>query len=604
MTDHSNVDKPGISRREFLTQTSGIVATTLAAGSLFSEIAAAQDSGAAQAQPKPTSSNSSARRKLSKPNLLFVFSDQERYFNKLPTGLSLPAHERLQKTGVTFHNHYCPAVMCTSSRSVLLTGLTTVDNRMFENTDVAYVSDLSTKIPTIGHMLRNAGYYTAYKGKWHLGQKFESAEETSGLTKEMEKYGFSDFYSPGDIIAHTLGGYEFDHLIAGSAITWLRRHGQKLNDEGKPWCLFVSLINPHDIMYFNTDAPGQKVQDTGHLTMHAAPAPKSSFYQATWDMPVAKSLKQPFDAPGRPGAHREFDQMWGYVLGRVPLEEERWHRFNNFYINSIRSVDHQVNSILSELDALQLTDRTAFIYTSDHGEMAGAHGLRGKGPFAYQETIHLPMYVVHPDVQGGQDAQALTGHIDMVPTLLAMAGVSPTQAAEFAKRELPGKDFSSVLSNPKAAKVNATREGVLFTYSGLVTNDGELFKMIGESKAAGKKPVLSIIKQGFKPNMKKRGSLRTVVDGRYKFTRYFSPLDHNDPKTIDEIYKWNDVELYDLKSDPDELVNLGNDRKANQDLIMTMNTKLQNLIKTEIGKDNGRELPNIPLVNWEIDRIS
>jgi len=603
MADKSNTKKKGINRRKFLTKTSGIVATSLA-GSTFSGITAAEFSETKRTYAKPASLSSTTRRALSKPNLLFVFSDQERYFNKLPSGLSLPAHERLQETGVTFHNHYCPAVMCTSSRSVLLTGLTTVDNGMFENTDVPYVSDLSTKIPTIGHMLRKAGYYTAYKGKWHLGQKFESAKKTSELTKEMEKYGFADFYSPGDIIAHTLGGYEFDHLIAGSATTWLRRHGQQLNDEGKPWCLFVSLINPHDIMYFNTDVPGEKKQDTGHLIMHAAPAPKSKFYEATWDMPIAGSLRQPFDDPGRPGAHREFDQMWSYVLGRIPLEEERWHRFNNFYINSIRSVDYQVNSILSELDALGLTDQTAFVYTSDHGEMAGAHGLRGKGPFAYQETIHLPMYVVHPDVQGGQNAQALTGHIDMVPTLLALAGVSSSLAAEFAGRELPGKDFSSVLSNPKSAKVNATREAVLFTYSGLITNDGELFKMIGESKVKGKKPVFSIIKQGFKPDMKKRGSLRTVFDGRYKFTRYFSPLDHNQPKTIEEIYKWNDVELYDLHSDPGEMVNLGNDLKTNHDLIMSMNAKLQNQIQAEIGNDDGRELPNIPFVNWEIDRIS
>lgn len=595
MGNSSSMHKPGLSRRDFLTRSSGMVVASLA-GPLVT--------GSSTAQTQPANTSRSTGLVSARPNMVFVFSDQERYFDKWPAGLSLPAHERLRKTGVTFHNHYCPAVMCTSSRSVLLTGLSTVDNGMFENTDVAYVRDLSTDIPTIGHMLRQAGYYTAYKGKWHLGRKFESAKDGAQLTGEMEKHGFADFYSPGDIIAHTLGGYEFDHLIAGSAITWLRRHGRHLNEEGKPWCLFVSLINPHDIMYFNTDAPGQKVQDTGHLTMHAAPAPGSKFYEADWDMPIPGSLKQSFDEPGRPGAHREFDQMWGYVLGRIPPEEERWHRFNNFYINSIRSIDMQVNNILNELDALRLTDRTAFIYTSDHGEMGGAHGLRGKGPFAYQETMHLPMYLAHPDVKGGQDALSLTGHIDMVPTLLSLAGVSPTQADEFAGRELPGKDFSSVLSNPGAAKLHATREGVLFTYSGLITNDGELFKVIGESKAEGKKPVWSIIRQGFKPDMKKRGSLRTVFDGRYKFTRYFSPLDHNQPKSIDEIYKWNDVELFDLDLDPEEMVNLGNDRKANHDLIMTLNAKLETLIKAEIGVDNGRELPNIPLVDWTIEKIS
>lgn len=551
-----------------------------------------------------TRKSSSAAAASGKPNIVFVFSDQERYFSKLPPGLSLPAHERLQRTGVTFHNHYCPAVMCTSSRSVLMTGLQTADNGMFENIDVAYVKNLSTNIPTIGHMLRQAGYYTAYKGKWHLSRKFEVEAGDEYLTKEMEKYGFSDYNLPGDLVGHTLGGYQFDHLIAGSAVTWLRRNGRRLTDEGKPWCLFVSLVNPHDIMYFNTDAPGQNVQDTGSLIFHAAPAPDHEFYKATWDLPLPKSLTQPFDEPGRVGAHGEFEKMWRYVLGHIPPEQERWQRFNDFYINSIRSVDMQVDNILRELDALRLTDKTAFVYTSDHGEMGGAHGLHGKGPFAYEETTHLPLYVVHPDVRGGQAARALTGHIDIAPTLLSIAGVTPTKAAEFAKRKLPGKDFSSVLSNPKAAGIHAVRESVLFTYSGMVSNDGDLYQAIGRARSAGKKPVLALLKERFKPNMKKRGTLRTVFDGRYKFTRYFSPLEHNRPKTINDLYKWNDVELFDLEVDREEMVNLGADSTRNRDLILSMNAKLDAAIKAEIGVDDGHELPNIPMVNWVIEKVS
>ena len=72
--------------------------------------------------------------------------------------------------------------------------------------------------------------------------------------------------------------------------------------------------------------------------------------------------------------------------------------------------------------------------------------------FAYRETMHLPFYVSHPDVSGGQDCVSLTGHIDIVPTLLTLAGASRDQSAEIAGRELPGKDFSSALSDPKAAK--------------------------------------------------------------------------------------------------------------------------------------------------------
>jgi arylsulfatase len=69
-------------------------------------------------------------------------------------GLSLPGHERLERTGTTFINHQCPATMCTSSRSVMVTGLQTPDNGMFENVDVPWMRDLSPDRPTIGHMLR------------------------------------------------------------------------------------------------------------------------------------------------------------------------------------------------------------------------------------------------------------------------------------------------------------------------------------------------------------------------------------------------------------------------------------------------------------------
>lgn len=583
------------SRRDFL---SGAIAAPLAASAILQSGGVRQ----AQAQVRPAPSiQTTAQGRRVKPNILFVFTDQERYFGQWPGKLSLPAHERLQRTGTTFHSHYCSAVMCTSSRAVLMTGLQTPDNKMFENTNVPWVKALSPKIPTVGQMLRKAGYYTAYKGKWHLNAKFDSEEADRLFTKEMEKHGFADYNSPGDIIGHTLGGYQFDELIAGSAITWLRRHGRPLSDEGKPWSLFVSLVNPHDIMYFNTDPPGQKVQDTGHLVMHAARAPNHPLYNASWDVPLPSSINQSFDEAGRPQAHHEFFKVWNYVLGRIPNEEERWRRFNDFYINCIRAVDAQVDRMLRELDALGLSDNTIIVFTADHGEMAGAHGLHGKGPFAYEETVHLPLYLVHPDVRGGQDCRALTSHIDVAPTLLGMAGAGD-RSEEFAGRTLPGKDASKVLTNPGAAARNELHEAILFTYSGLGTNDSELWRLVGEAKEAGKNPKLEILKKRFKPNMKKRGSLRTAFDGRYKFTRYFAPADRNRPGTLDALFKVNDVELFDLQSDPGEMTNLAVDRTANGPLIKDMSDKLERAIKTEIGVDDGREMPDIPLIEWTLDR--
>ena len=543
MTDRDEKNQVKPSRRDLF---------SLAAGAVGSALADSTSGEAAPAKKKKknVAPPSTRTTRTKRPNFLFVFTDQERYWKKWPTGLSLPAHERLQKNGVTFHNHYCPATMCTSSRSVMMTGLTTPNNGMFENCDTPYVRNLSPDIPTIGHMLRGAGYYTAYKGKWHLNRSFDVEDPDRLLTKEMEKYGFADFFSPGDMIGHTLGGYHFDNLIAGSAVTWLRRRGQPLAEEGKPWSLTVSLVNPHDVMYFNTDAPGENVQDTGVLMMHAARAPNHPLFKATWDQPLPKSIAEAFDAPGRPRAHGEFVKVWDYVLGHIPPEEARWRRFNDYYINCIRSVDQQLERIFQELDALGLADNTVIVFTSDHGEAAGAHGLHGKGPFAYEETMHLPLYVVHPDVKGGQDCRALTSHIDFAPTLLAMAGVPSGRIGELAKRALPGKDFSSALSSPRVADVHAVRDSVLFTYSGIATNDHELYKINAEAKAAGKRPVVELLKAGYRPDMNKRGSLRTVFDGRYKFSRYFAPADRNSPKTIDELYRWNDVELFDLEKDP------------------------------------------------------
>jgi arylsulfatase len=537
-------------------------------------------------------------------NILFVFADQERFFPKWPAGFSLPAHERMQRTGTRFLNHYTSSTMCTSSRAVIMTGLQVPDHKMYENCDVPYVQNLSTKIPTIGHMLRKAGYYTAYKGKWHLTKEFDQKAAVDRLfTTEMEAYGFSDYASPGDVVGHTQGGYQFDHLIAGSVITWLRRKGSVLSEQGKPWSLAVSLVNPHDVMYFNTDKPGEHVQDNGRLLSHAARAPRNELYRATWDHPIAPTFRQPLDAPGRPRAHAEFVKLWDQVLGRIPPEEERWRRFTDYYLNCIRAVDLQLTSILNELDVLGLAEKTIIVYTADHGEMAGAHGMRGKGPMAYEEGIHVPLYIVHPDVKGGQDCKAVTSNIDLAPTFLGMAGVSAAKAGEFAGRALPGKNLSPVLNNPAAAAPNAVREGALFAYCSLATTDSALIGEVIKAAAAGKNPREEMKASGFKPDLRKRGNVRALADGRYKFTRFFAPLDHNKPGTIDELFKANDVELYDLQADPHETANLSLDREKNKDLILAMNTKLENVIKAEIGVDDGRELPELPGINWALDRM-
>ena len=107
--------------------------------------------------------------------------------------------------------------------------------------------------------------------------------------------------------------------------------------------------------------------------------------------------------------------------------------------------------------------------------------------------------------------------------------------------------------------------------------------------------------KGWRPNMEKRGAIRSVFDGRYRFSRYFSPQQHHLPRSIEEIYANNDLELFDLISDPNEMVNLAMDRKANAELLVAMNEKLNALIEYEVGEDIGQMLPGGTDANWSLD---
>src|SRR5262250_947089 len=226
-------------------------------------------------------------------NILFILTDQERYFRpgELPNDFHLPAHERLVKKGIVFENHRINSCVCTPSRSVLYTGQHIQQTKMFDNTNFPWIASMSTDVPTIGDMLREAGYYTAYKGKWHLTKEFETVNElgtpTKIFTKEMEAYGFSDYFGVGDIIAHEQGGYLHDGIISAMSVNWLRGRGMALAAQGKPWFLAVNLVNPHDVMYINTDRPGEPVQ-ARNILGHIKPEPATPFYARQWtfDLPA------------------------------------------------------------------------------------------------------------------------------------------------------------------------------------------------------------------------------------------------------------------------------------------------------------------------------
>jgi arylsulfatase len=104
---------------------------------------------------------------------------------------------------------------------------------------------------------------------------------------------------------------------------------------------------------------------------------------------------------------------------------------------------------------------------------------------------------------------------------------------------------------------------------------------------------------GIAPDFMKRGAVRSVYDGRYTFSRYFSPKQHNRPTTLEEVFALNDVELFDTEVDPQEIDNLAADVQY-RELVVAMNDKMNRLIDEEVGEDRGQMLPGGAEAGWEV----
>ncbi|HEX7273972.1 MAG TPA: sulfatase-like hydrolase/transferase [Casimicrobiaceae bacterium] len=585
-SEEAGVDR---GRRDALKAIAGsVVAATLGTHEL-------RQSNAAAAGPTGASTAGSAGGPY---NILFILTDQERHFRpgELPPDYRLPAHERLTQRGIVFENHQINSCVCTPSRSVVYTGRHIQHTRMFDNTNFPWIASMSTEIPTVGDMLREAGYYTAYKGKWHLTKEFETVNElgspTKIFTKEMEAYGFADYFGVGDIIAHERGGYLHDGIISAMGVSWLRGRGIELKAQGKPWFLAVNLVNPHDIMFIDTDRPGQRVQARDILG-HIMPEPATPFYSRQWAFDLPATYPQPLDAPGRPEAHTDYIRSHDALVGNIPNEDWRWRRRHNYYLNCLRDVDRNIVPLLDELDALGLASNTIIVLTADHGDLDGAHRLHSKGATVYREQNNVPLIVVHPAHAGGKRCKAVTSHLDLAPTLVGLTNASAEKKAAITKG-LPGRDFSPVLAAPEKASPSAVRQGSLFCYNMFAYIDGAFMAKVVATmqQPDGKARVQEAAKSGaLRPDLMKRGAIRSVFDGRYQFARYFSPKQHNRPSSLDALFKLNDVELFDREKDPLERSNLALDPSKNRDVLEAMNAKLNALTDKEVGEDAGQMLP-------------
>jgi len=524
-------------------------------------------------------------------NIILVLSDQQQYELLAKSGYQLPARDRLMRQGITFQNHYIASAMCTPSRAALLSGQPPQVNGVFDQMQTGYVPSMKKDQPNMGSVMKDLGYTTAFFGKFEMDFDILNAKDTVNYSTALQPYGFDTFAPDGEKFGRPDQGYKTDFYTAGEGVRWLRANALDLRQKGQPFFLVVSFVNPHDIMYADANLPGKPMVQKAVVNSALTSPPDNSLYRKQWNFSLSPSIDESIQGPGMPAALMEYFTGWSNSLGTIPTaRKDMWRDFYNYYLNLIRDNDSDLEHIVDAMDELGSWRDTIVIFTADHGEMGGAHGgQRGKGPFSYEQNSHVPLIIVHPDYPGDKTTDALTSHLDLLPTLAGLTGL-PESRRQAATKGLPGHDFSAVLAHPESADVHAIRPGVLFNYVGPLTVDKDYCLAAMTDLLQGRlTPSLSELQ----PKLGKRGFLTFAFDGQYKFARYYAPDAFNTPQTLQQIFQYNDVQLFDLKGDPQEMHNLALEPEQYKETLLRMNALLNDLMAKEVGVNDGGFLPEL-----------
>jgi arylsulfatase A-like enzyme len=529
-----------------------------------------------------------------RPNILVLCMDQWDTHMEVPKEVRFPAMERLEALGVSFNRQYCTVPICTPSRASMWTGVHAKKTGLWDNTNFAWINELSAEFPTIGQMMRDQGYYTAFKGKWHCSEVAHSEDA-------LERYGFSDLQQWGEMFGTPLQGAQLDGAAVFETVDWLEHKRTQID---QPWLLVCSLVNPHDIMYLQTD-PAEMPHPEGAMTGKHSTVQKLGWFQQKWNVTMPENFAD--DYALQPFGVRHYKEMIDKNYGRVPDERtDLWLERRNYLINCLRLVDAEFNKVLETLDRLDLWKGTVVIFTSDHGEMNGAHRMTQKGAIHFDEAAVVNLTVCAPGGPRNRRTDAVGSHLDLAPTLLEFAGMN---ASEINARypHLKGRSLKSAILNPAEdgprGSANAPGDGALFCWDGLHSLDhewattGALRELtdltVEESDPEAGRPdhLESRLKRAGKhygaPDFTHRTFFRAVVDGHYKLVRWFSPQEYGNPSSLEELYAYSDVTLHDLVKDPGELENLAHPDHPDHDplLVERMLGKLHALIRDEIGDD-------------------
>jgi len=533
------------------------------------------------------------------PNVLLITTDQEQPWRRLPHRLGLKNHERLMARATHFENWSVNSLPCGPSRSNLYTGQHVQHTKIADKPGFPpWGYSLDPEIATLCTLFKSFGYRTAYKGKWHLSiiKPDAAGDHSAGL----RPFGFDEYQKGPEAYGLAHDGYDHDPEIALDAAQWLMRQDRHASD---PWLLCVNFLNPHDIMFFDaTGEMNETLLPVRGAVVKLEDAPNAPPYGRGPRIGLPENFRRvpPFEVP----AHRIFAEDNELFLGRIDDNDQKaWATFVNYYADCLRDVDRHLGLVLDALDRSGHADNTIVAFTADHGELAGAHGYRQKGPFIYTENLGVPLIVRHPDQRsGGSDAPALGTAVDLAPTLLGLAGVDTDRDLRSRFPRLVGHDLSEVVFDPRSRGRRAERAGgALHVYSALYT---------GSPNVRRKRSALSLETDPVKRaqmatvppyfvEFENRSFYRGLSDGRYCFARYFSPRDHHRPEDWANLVGRNDLELYDTEADPLQQRNLARDAAEHRELILRLNGLLNRLIDQEVGVDDGRHMPGSAF-QWKV----
>jgi arylsulfatase A-like enzyme len=354
------------------------------------------------------------------PNILIILVDQFRS----PVWLTsqqrafvdanvTPAISGLRNKAINFQNYFTAAAACTPSRSTLLSGLYTAQTSVYETADAA--PGLNPAFPTWGNAVQalNPAYAgnVWWFGKWHLTPFNGAADPLLPYGFRTSKFPSAQYPSPnGELNEGCCGGafpappnppssyWAKDADITKDFVSWLKQQNST------PWCATVSLINPHDIDGYPMAFPPSPYPPTSlgcsKVYFPQSPAPPASYvYSAApspWNYESSSQL-----AAKQISAQTAFLQRNNKVYGQVT----DWVAFLNWYFWLQHSVDAQVNQILNALANTSGANNTIVVFSSDHGDYGGSHGLHRKGGAAYDEALRVPLYVSIPGMAPGSRSQ-------------------------------------------------------------------------------------------------------------------------------------------------------------------------------------------------------